>query len=113
MSHIISARAVSSIQRAETLQLSLDNFGSYDWPVTKTVRNCATKEEKQLIAAAVAHERLDVTSFIMRSALPEARKIVDRAERIVLSPRDTARVRMVEPRRGASALARCTSWTIR
>lgn len=28
----------------------------------------------------------------MRSALPEARKIVDRAERIVLSERDTARI---------------------
>lgn len=52
----------------------------------------ATKEEKQLLAAAAAHERLDVTSFIMRSALPEARKIVDRAERIVLSERDTARI---------------------
>jgi uncharacterized protein (DUF1778 family) len=51
-----------------------------------------TKEEKQLLAAAAAYERLDVTSFIMRSALLEARKIVDRAERIVLSERDTARV---------------------
>ena len=52
----------------------------------------ATKEEKQLLAAAAAHERLDIASFIMRSALPEARKIVDRAERIALSERDTARV---------------------
>lgn len=52
----------------------------------------ATKEEKRLLAAAAAHERLDVTSFIMRSALPEARKVVDRAERIVLSERDTTRV---------------------
>ena len=52
----------------------------------------ATKEEKRLLAAAAAHERLDVTSFIMRSVLPLARDVVDRAERIVLSDRDTRRV---------------------
>jgi uncharacterized protein (DUF1778 family) len=52
----------------------------------------ATKEEKRLLAAAAAYERLDVTSFIMRAALPAARKVVDRNERIVLSERDTARV---------------------
>lgn len=52
----------------------------------------ATKEEKRLLAAAAAYERLDVTSFIMRNALPAARAAVDRAERIVLSERDTARV---------------------
>ena len=52
----------------------------------------ATKEEKRLLAAAAAHERLDVTSFIMRSVLPVARDVVDRAERIVLSERDTKRV---------------------
>jgi uncharacterized protein (DUF1778 family) len=52
----------------------------------------ATKEEKRLLTAAAAHERLDVTSFIMRTVLPEARAVVDRAERIVLTERDTARV---------------------
>lgn len=52
----------------------------------------ATKEEKRLLTEAAAHERLDVTSFIMRAALPAARDVVDRAERIVLSKRDTARV---------------------
>lgn len=52
----------------------------------------ATKEEKQLLTAAAAHERLDVTAFIMRTALPAAREIVDRADRIVLSERDTIRV---------------------
>jgi uncharacterized protein (DUF1778 family) len=51
-----------------------------------------TKEEKRLLAAAAAHERLDVTSFIMRSVMPLARDVVDRAERIVLSERDTKRV---------------------
>jgi len=52
----------------------------------------ATREEKRLLAAAAAHERLDVTSFIMRNVLPAAREIMNRAERIVLSERDTERV---------------------
>jgi uncharacterized protein (DUF1778 family) len=71
----------------------------------------ATKEEKRLLAAAAAHERLDVTSFIMRSALPAAREVVDRAERIVLGARDTARIlRLLEsppkPTRALMAAAR-------
>ena len=52
----------------------------------------ATKEEKQLLATAAAYERLDVTAFIMQNILPAARDVVDRAERIVLSERDTIRV---------------------
>ena len=51
-----------------------------------------TKEEKRLLAAAASYERLDVTSFIMRNVLPTARDVVDRAERIVLSERDSKRV---------------------
>ena len=51
-----------------------------------------TREEKRLLAAAAAYERLDVTSFIMRQVMPAARDIVDSAERIVLSERDSARV---------------------
>jgi uncharacterized protein (DUF1778 family) len=51
-----------------------------------------TRAEKRLLAAAAAYERLDVTSFIMRNVLPTAREVVDRAERIVLSDRDTERV---------------------
>jgi uncharacterized protein (DUF1778 family) len=52
----------------------------------------ATKEEKRLLAAAAAYERLDVTTFIMRQVLPAARDIVERNERIVLTERDTARI---------------------
>ena len=52
----------------------------------------ATSEEKRLLSAAAAHERLDLTSFIMRNALPAAREVMDRAERIVLSERDSERV---------------------
>ena len=51
-----------------------------------------TKEEKRLLTAAAAHERLDLTSFIMRSILPIARDTIDRQESIVLSDRDAQRV---------------------
>ena len=52
----------------------------------------ATTEEKRLLSAAAAHERLDLTSFIMRNALPAAREVMDHAERIDLSERDSRRV---------------------
>ena len=52
----------------------------------------ATREEKQLISEAAAHEQLDVTRFIMRSVLPVARGVVERTERIVPSARDSKRV---------------------
>lgn len=66
-------------------------------PMTRAAREDrielrTTKEEKRLLANAAAHERLDVTSFIMRNVLPAARMVVDRAERIPLSDRDTERV---------------------
>ena len=51
-----------------------------------------TKEEKRLLTKAAAHERLDVTSFIMRSVIPSAREIVAKSDRIVLSARDSERV---------------------
>lgn len=51
-----------------------------------------TQDEKRLLTAAAAHERLDVTSFIMRAALPAARDVVERAERLALSKRDSLRV---------------------
>ncbi|MHB8455735.1 MAG: type II toxin-antitoxin system TacA family antitoxin [Acidiferrobacterales bacterium] len=66
--------ATSSLTRADRIELR------------------ATKEEKRLLAAAAAYERLDVTSFIMRNVLPAAREVVEHAERIVLSARDSARV---------------------
>ena len=52
----------------------------------------ATREEKRLLAAAAAHERLDVTSFILRNVLPAAREVVERSERITLSERDSVLV---------------------
>jgi uncharacterized protein (DUF1778 family) len=52
----------------------------------------ATSQEKQLLQAAAAHEHVDVTTFILRRVVPAAREIVDQAERIRLSERDTKRV---------------------
>jgi uncharacterized protein (DUF1778 family) len=51
-----------------------------------------TQEEKQLLTSAAAQERMDVTTFVMRAALPAAKEVMDRAERIVLTQRDTERV---------------------
>ena len=45
----------------------------------------ATKEKKRLLIAA--HERLELTGFIMRNALSAVREAMDRAESIVLSER--------------------------
>jgi uncharacterized protein (DUF1778 family) len=52
----------------------------------------ASREEKRVLATAAAYERLDLTSFVLRSALPAAEEIVARHERIALTARDSARV---------------------
>jgi len=52
----------------------------------------ASREEKRVLAAAAAYERLDLTTFVMRAAVPAAAEVVARHERIALSVRDSARV---------------------
>ena len=49
-------------------------------------------EEKALLARAAALEHLDLTGFILRTVLPEARAVIDRAERLALSERDSLKV---------------------
>ena len=49
-------------------------------------------EQKAVIVRAAALERLDVTGFILRKVLPEAQAVIARAERVVLSERDSMRV---------------------
>jgi uncharacterized protein (DUF1778 family) len=66
-------------------------------PMSTTVRNDrielrASREEKRVLVAAAAYERLDLTTFVMRSALPAAEETVARHERITLTGRDSARV---------------------
>lgn len=52
----------------------------------------ASSEEKRVLAAAAAYERLDLTTFVLRAALPAAEEVVARHERITLTARDSARV---------------------
>lgn len=52
----------------------------------------ASREEKRVLAAAASYERLDLTTFVMRAALPAAEEVLARHERIALSVRDSARV---------------------
>ena len=52
----------------------------------------ASPAEKALLARAAALERLDLTSFILRSALPQAESVVSAAENVALSERDSLRV---------------------
>jgi uncharacterized protein (DUF1778 family) len=52
----------------------------------------ASREEKRLLAAAAAYQRLDLTTFVLRTALPVAEEVVARHERIRLSARDSTRV---------------------
>jgi uncharacterized protein (DUF1778 family) len=52
----------------------------------------ASPAEKALLLRAAAHERLDLTSFVMRAALPRAESVVAAAENIELSERDSLRV---------------------
>lgn len=66
-------------------------------PTTSTRRDDrielrASREQKRILAAAAAYERLDLTSFVMRTALPAAEEIVARHERISLTARDSLRV---------------------
>ena len=49
-------------------------------------------EEKAVIARAAALEHLNVTGFILRTVLPKARELVEKAEHLKLSERDTRRV---------------------
>ena len=66
-------------------------------PTPSTIRDerielRASREQKRLLSAAAAYERLDLTSFVMRTALPAAEEIVARHERISLTARDSLRV---------------------
>ncbi len=52
----------------------------------------ASREQKRVLATAAAYEQLDLTTFVMRTALPAAEEVVARHQRITLSARDSLRV---------------------
>ncbi len=49
-------------------------------------------EEKATLMRAVAIEHTDMTDFILRHALDAARKVIEQAESVTLSARDSLRV---------------------
>lgn len=49
-------------------------------------------EDKAVLARAAALERLDLTSFILRAALPRAQAVITESEKLILSERDSLRV---------------------
>ncbi|MCZ8277186.1 MAG: DUF1778 domain-containing protein [Acetobacteraceae bacterium] len=49
-------------------------------------------EEKAMLARAAALMNMDLTAFILRKMLPEARAVIESAERLALSDRDSLRV---------------------
>ena len=49
-------------------------------------------DAKAKLARAAALEHLDLTAFILRAALPAAQIVIDRAERVVLTERDSLKV---------------------
>ena len=49
-------------------------------------------EDKSLLARAAALEHVPLTSFILRSVLPQACDIIEKSERQALSERDTLKI---------------------
>lgn len=49
-------------------------------------------EAKAKLARAAALEHIDLTAFILRAALPAAQTVIERAERIALTERDSLKV---------------------
>jgi uncharacterized protein (DUF1778 family) len=48
--------------------------------------------EKAILARAAALQHMDLTGFILSRLLPEARAVIERAERVALSGRDSLKV---------------------
>jgi uncharacterized protein (DUF1778 family) len=49
-------------------------------------------EEKAMLARAAALQNMDLTAFILGKMLPEARAVIENAERLALSDRDSLHV---------------------
>jgi uncharacterized protein (DUF1778 family) len=72
-----------------------------------------TPQEKALLTRAAALEHLDLTSFVLRAAVPTAREVVARMEHVTLSERDSLRVlQLLEnpPRPVAKLAAAAKAW---
>jgi uncharacterized protein (DUF1778 family) len=72
-----------------------------------------TPQEKALLTRAAALEHLDLTSFVLRAAVPTAREVVARMEHVTLSERDSLRVlQLLEnpPRPSVKLAAAAKAW---
>jgi len=49
-------------------------------------------KDKALLMRAVAYEHTDLTNFVLRNALQAAKAVIDQAEQVLLSERDSLRV---------------------
>jgi uncharacterized protein (DUF1778 family) len=79
------------------MSVRYDNGRTLAMPTPSTTRDerielRASREQKRILSAAARYERLDLTSFLLRTALPAAEAIVARHERISLTARDSLRV---------------------
>ncbi|HEY7298004.1 MAG TPA: DUF1778 domain-containing protein [Xanthobacteraceae bacterium] len=61
-------------------------------PRTDRIELRTSPAEKALLLRAATIERLDLTTFVLRAALPEAENVIAAAERVVLTERDSLRV---------------------
>jgi len=61
-------------------------------PRTDRIELRASAAERALLLRAAAIERLDLTSFVLRTVLPRAESVVAAAENVALSERDSLRV---------------------
>lgn len=55
---------------------------------TERIELRTTAEAKELLQRAASREQTDLTSFVLRHALPAAEEVLAREERIILSQRD-------------------------
>jgi uncharacterized protein (DUF1778 family) len=49
-------------------------------------------EDKALLLRAVAYEHTDLTDFVVRNAIQAAKTVIERAEQVLLSERDSLRI---------------------
>ena len=52
----------------------------------------ASRDQKRILTEASAYEHTDLTTFILRTTMPAAEKVVARHQRITLSARDSLRI---------------------
>ena len=80
------------IVRIDNVQILRDPFMPRAIADTGRVEIRIDPEAKAKLARAAALEHIDLTAFILRAALPAAQTVIERAERIALTERDSLKV---------------------